>query len=308
MSRVLLVRDASHVRHRGHEGHPERPERLLAIDAALAEAELPFTELTPRDCTDAELAAVHTANHIALVKGLADTGGGSIDADTYVTRDSYAIARRAAGSTAELVSRLVRGEAKRGMALLRPPGHHATADQPMGFCLFNNVAIAARAAGKRVLIIDWDVHHGNGTQDIFYGERAVGYFSVHEYPLYPGSGAREESGEGDGAGATLNCPVPAGSGDREFLAAIDEALGDFYARIDPELVIVSAGFDAHIRDPLASCEVSTEGYAAMAERIVRRAGETPVAFVLEGGYDTRALAESVVAVARVCFLPMTDDR
>src|SRR5262249_1823307 len=155
-----------------------------------------------------------------------------------------------------------------------------------GFCLFNNVAIAARAVKQRVLIIDWDVHHGNGTQDIFYNDGTIGYFSVHEAPLYPGTGARKERGSGAGEGATLNHPVPAGSGDKEFLAAIDEALGDFYGRIHPGLVIVSAGFDAHTRDPLAGCEVTTAGYAAMAEHILKRAGSTPVAFVLEGGYDT----------------------
>ncbi len=301
MTSVLLVRDATHVRHRGQQGHPERPERVLAIDDALAQANLPFTEIEPRAVTDAELAAVHTPQHIELVRGIAAMGGGSIDADTYVTRESYDIARRAAGSTVELVQRLVAGEAKRGLALLRPPGHHATANEPMGFCLFNNVAIAARASGKRTLIIDWDVHHGNGTQDIFYRDPTVGYFSVHQWPLYPGTGSRDERGAAEGNGATLNHPVRAGSGDAEYLAAIDEALGDFYAHIAPELVIVSAGFDAHTRDPLASCEVSTAGYAAMAERILARAGETPVAFVLEGGYDTLALGESVVAVARVSF-------
>jgi acetoin utilization deacetylase AcuC-like enzyme len=171
----------------------------------------------------------------------------------------------------------------------------------MGFCLFNNVAIAARAAGVRTLIVDWDVHHGNGTQDIFYADATVGYFSVHEWPLYPGSGLRTQTGEGAGMGYTLNCPRQAGSGDAEFLAAIDEAMGAFYDKVAPQLVIVSAGFDAHTRDPLARCEVTTDGYAQMAAKILKRAGSTPVAVVLEGGYDTAALSESVVAVARACF-------
>ncbi len=225
-----------------------------------------------------------------------------IDADTYVTRDSYAIARRAAGSTVEIVTQLMRGPVqKRGLSLLRPPGHHATASQPMGFCLFNNVAVAARAAGVRTLVIDWDVHHGNGTQDIFYSDPAVGYFSVHEWPLYPGSGMRPQTGAGPGVGYTLNVPTQAGSGDSEWLAAIDEALGEFYDKVSPELVIVSAGFDAHTRDPLARCEVTTGGYAQCAAKVLKRAGATPVLFALEGGYDTEALGESVVAVARACF-------
>jgi acetoin utilization deacetylase AcuC-like enzyme len=244
---------------------------------------------------------VHTPEHIALVRMTAEHGGGMIDADTYVTPDSYAVARRAVGSTVHIVDHLMRGPAKRGMSLLRPPGHHATASQPMGFCLFNNVAVAARAANVRTLILDWDVHHGNGTQDIFYSDATVGYFSVHQSPLYPGSGSRAETGEGAGLGYTLNCPTHAGSGDNEWLAAVDEALGAFYDRVAPQLVIVSAGFDAHARDPLASCEVTTAGYAQCAAKVLERAGATPVLFALEGGYDTAALSESVVAVARACF-------
>ena len=274
---------------------------MIAIDRALDASGLRFDELPSRDATDAEILAVHAPDVLATVTAIADAGGGWIDGDTYVRKDSAAIARRAAGAVVTLVEHLLNGPTRRGLAIVRPPGHHATRASAMGFCLFNNVAIAAQASAKRTLIIDWDVHHGNGTQDIFYADPRVGYFSVHQSPLYPGTGFADERGSGAGEGATLNVPVPSGSGDDVFAKAVDQALGAFYDRIDPELVIVSAGFDAHIDDPLASCAVSTKGYGKLAANILRRAGPTPVAFVLEGGYDTDALASSVLEVARVCF-------
>ncbi|MBC7795193.1 MAG: histone deacetylase [Clostridia bacterium] len=298
---VALVRFSGHVAHVALGAHPERPERVMGIDKSLATSGLVFEELTTREATDAELLTVHTPEVLATIANLADAGGGSIDGDTYVRKASNSIARYAAGSVIALVQHLNDSSTKRGLAIVRPPGHHATAERSMGFCLFNNVAVAARVGGKRTLIIDWDVHHGNGTQDIFYADGSVAYFSVHQTPLYPGTGHAAERGSGAGKGFNLNVPVPAGSGDAVFSKAVEQALGAFYDTIDPELVIVSAGFDAHIRDPLASCEVTTQGYRRMAERILERAGETPVAFVLEGGYDVEALAESVLEVARACF-------
>lgn len=298
---VALVRYGGHIGHVASRAHPERPERVLAIDAAIDTSGLRFEEVEPRFATDAELTSVHTADVIATVRDLAAAGGGSIDGDTYVRADSYDVARMAAGSVVALTAYLLAGHAQRGLALVRPPGHHATAGRSMGFCLFNNVAIAARVCGRRTLILDWDVHHGNGTQDIFYSDNRVAYFSVHESPLYPGTGHARETGSGAGEGYNLNIPLPAGSGDAEFARAVAIALGDFYDRLSPELVIVSAGFDAHARDPLASCTVSTEGFARMARQVLKRAGTTPVAFVLEGGYDVDALSASVLAVARECF-------
>lgn len=298
---VALVRYSGHVEHRAPGSHPERPERVLAIDEALAASGLQFDELEARPATDAELLTAHAPEVLKTIAELASSGGGWIDGDTYVRPDSELVARFAAGATVALVAHLVAGRARRGLALVRPPGHHATRQRSMGFCLYNNVAIAARVAGKRTLIVDWDVHHGNGTQDIFYEDASVAYASIHESPLYPGTGRADETGRGPGAGLTYNVPVPSGSGDETYVESIEAALGELYERLLPELIIVSAGFDAHARDPLASCTVTTRGFATMAERILARAGAVPVAFVLEGGYDTGALAESVVAVARTCF-------
>jgi acetoin utilization deacetylase AcuC-like enzyme len=220
--------------------------------------------------------------------------------DTAVSAASAEVARLAAGSLVALCREVARGNLGRGFAAVRPPGHHAERDRAMGFCLFNNVAIAARylrewEAVGRVMVVDWDVHHGNGTQHLFEEDPTVFYFSVHQYPLYPGTGAADEIGRGAGRGATLNCPLPPGAGSEEFLGALERSLVPAARRFEPEFILVSAGFDAHARDPLASLEVSTEAFAE-ATRIVRRMADElargRLVSVLEGGYDLDALAES----------------
>jgi acetoin utilization deacetylase AcuC-like enzyme len=252
--------------------------------------------------TDELLCLVHDAAYVARVAEACRRGERLLDSmDTAISAESEHVARLAAGSVARLALEVGRGKFRRGFAAVRPPGHHAERDLAMGFCLFNNVAVAAahlRATGtaSRVLIVDWDVHHGNGTQHIFERDPDVFYFSVHQWPLYPGTGGRDERGIGAGVGATLNCLLSPGAGDDEFLSALRDELVPAAERFRPEFVLVSAGFDAHWRDPLAQLEVSTEAYAE-ATRIVcgiadRHAGGRLVS-MLEGGYDLDALAESV---------------
>jgi acetoin utilization deacetylase AcuC-like enzyme len=296
----------------GHEtgpGHPERPARLRAVCQATA----PFragdavrlVELESAD--DGLLELAHDAGHVARVEEACRRGETSIDSmDTAICRESASIARLAAGSVVALCRGVARGKLRRGLAAVRPPGHHAERDLAMGFCLFNNVAIAARYLRKseavgRVMIVDWDVHHGNGTQHIFEADPDVFFFSVHQSPLYPGTGARNETGRDAGQGATLNCPLSPGAGDVEFLAALRDEMVPAAERFRPDFVLISAGFDAHHADPLGGLEVSTEAYAE-ATRIVcdvanRWAGGRVVS-TLEGGYDLDALADSFVAHLR----------
>ncbi len=287
--------------------HPERPERLEAARAALARADLALTrlEVEARDASDAELLRVHEP---AYLEKLGHTAGkqGWFDADTYYCGTSAAAARRAAGAAVALVDSLLEGRASYGLGLLRPPGHHARPGSAMGFCLLNNVAVAAAHARQRgvdrVLVLDWDVHHGNGTQEMFYGDPSVLYVSLHESPFYPGTGARDELGTGDGLGFTVNLPLVAGAGDAVYVAAFERVVAPIAEQYQPELLLVSAGFDAHVRDPLAGMCVTEAGYASMLEQMLatlpdRGAGR--VALLLEGGYDLRALGSSLLATLHV---------
>lgn len=304
MSETGLILDPCFEEHDTGPGHPERPARLERVRGALEDSGLKdrCRILTPTPAEDDQLRRVHDADYIRRVGQTRAAGQTHLDSmDTAICPESDRIARLAAGSLVSLTRSVARGELARGFAALRPPGHHAERDLSMGFCLYNNVAVAARdlteAEGlSRVLIVDWDVHHGNGTQHIFEEAGDVFYFSLHQWPLYPGTGAREERGRKDGAGATLNCPLPPGSGDDAFLGALRNELVPAAERFKPEFVLVSAGFDAHRQDPLANLEVSTEAYAE-ATRIVcdladRFAGGRIVS-TLEGGYDLEALADSV---------------
>ena len=246
-----------------------------------------------------DLLAVHSAAHVDFVHGLCEAGGGAIDADTFAVPGTYEAALRAAGGAVALVDALLSGDAAFGVSALRPPGHHAERDRAMGFCFFNNVAVAARHAGlERVMIVDWDVHHGNGTNDIFHADPGVLFMSIHEWPLYPGTGPASDIGSGAGEGFTVNTPVPGGTGDLAYRSLIEHVAGGLIAAWEPQLLLVSAGFDAHRDDPLASCRVSEAGFAAMAASLRRAADSVgaPMGVVLEGGYDLGALARSMAAL------------
>ena len=298
---LLYTHPSSHRHDTG--AHPENANRLVAIEAAL-DRDRPrgLEPVEAPAATREQLLRVHTAEHIEAIESFAGAGGGMIDVDTIASADSFEAAVHAAGGAAAAAERLVGGEAQAAFCALRPPGHHAVADQAMGFCLFNNAAVAARHAidgcgADRVLILDWDVHHGNGTEAIFAETSDVLYSSIHQWPLYPGTGAAEYDGEGEGKGYTVNMPVPAGSGSEEFLALTEHVVAPIARAYEPALIMISAGYDAHRADPLASCAVETVAYGEMTAAIREVAAELGVGVLvlLEGGYAPQALAESVVA-------------
>jgi acetoin utilization deacetylase AcuC-like enzyme len=298
-------------RFREHDtgSHPENAHRLDAIMERLAgSGMLEGREIVePSEATVEDLCLVHDPEYVRLVQQVADGGGGFLDPDTYVSSRSYDVARLAAGASMLAVDRVLDGIDRCAFALVRPPGHHATRSVGMGFCLFNNAAIAARHAIDRrglmrVAIIDWDVHHGNGTQSIFLDSDQVLYISLHQWPLYPGSGRAEEAGVRYGFGFTLNVPLRPGAGDAVYLEVLDEIVAPKIASFRPELILVSAGFDAHEGDPLASMAVTTHGFGEMAARVRAYADEYcggRLVALLEGGYNPMALADSVEAVIRV---------
>jgi len=290
-------------------GHPESPERLQAARAQLERhgvlRDVALKEPEPVD--PAEVERVHGAGQIRAIRALAADGGGWVDGDTFVAPASYDAALRAAGAAVEACGAVLAGRQENAFALVRPPGHHAMANRSMGFCLFNNVAIAAAwalAAGgvERVLVVDFDVHHGNGTQDIFYERADVCFLSTHQWPLYPGTGRVQEAGVGAGQGYTLNLPLPARCDDGVYVRAFDEVLAPLARRYRPELILVSAGYDAHWRDPLASMRLTVEGYVALVERLRALAAELcggRLVLVLEGGYNLEAVGAAVVATCQV---------
>ncbi len=280
--------------------HPERPERF---DAALSGVKgLDLMPLAPRKATDDEIALCHTPQYIATVKRDVASGVGDLSTgDTQICAASLEVALHAAGGVLSAVDAVFEGQARNAFCIVRPPGHHATPDRGMGFCIFNNVAIAARYAQRkhgagRVLIADWDVHHGNGTQDIFYADGSVFFFSTHQYPWYPGTGRSEEIGYADGEGTTLNCPFPAGAGREEIVGAFRGKLAPAADRFNPDFVLISAGFDSRAGDPLGGFRLADADFAEltgiMLEIAVKHAGGRIVA-VLEGGYDLTGLASAV---------------
>ncbi len=298
----VLLRHPSSLEHETG-AHPESPRRIVAIERALDERDWLGWEvrLSPA-ASRAAIEAVHPAAHVDRIEALAARGGGMLDMDTTVSSGSWEAALHAAGGVVAMVDALLGAEgAAVAASLHRPPGHHATAGRAMGFCLFNNVAIAAQHAldacgARRVLIVDWDVHHGNGTNDIFYARDDVLFCSIHQWPLYPGTGRETDAGVGPGEGYTVNLPVPGGSGDTTFVSLLEHVVRPLAALYAPDLVLVSAGYDAHADDPLASCFVTDAGYVAMSASVRAMADElgVPLGIVLEGGYDLGALARGVV--------------
>jgi acetoin utilization deacetylase AcuC-like enzyme len=304
--RVAFYDDPAFREHDSGAGHPERPERLEAFVSGLRKERLleRLVALRPRPATSAELLRVHTEKHIASV---ATSEGRTVrfDPDTQAGPHSYAAALLAAGAVVDAVDRVKKGEIDRALCAVRPPGHHATAGRAMGFCLFNNVAVAAAQALhlglRRVMIVDFDVHHGNGTQDIFYSDRRVLYVSSHAFPFYPGTGALAEVGEGEGKGFTVNLPMPPGFGDQEYARVYRTIVEPIGRAFDPELVLVSAGFDAHRGDPLAGMDLTREGYGELTDvclGIAAGSAKGRVVAALEGGYDLGAIAGAAAAVAK----------
>ena len=285
--------------------HPERKERLQRIMRSL-ESSGTLARLAPIEATplDAELlSTMHDPNYIKRVEMVAESGGGMLDPDTYVNPRSYEAALMAVGGLINAVEAVLLGQVDNAFALVRPPGHHALRDQGMGFCLFNNVALAAQYAIEkhclsRILIADFDVHHGNGTQDAFYERADVLYFSTHQYPHYPGTGHWRERGQREGEGYTVNVPLPYGVGDEGYAQAFEEILLPLARRYNPQLILVSAGYDAHWADPLAGMRLSTAGFHRLTTALVSLADELcqgRLVLTLEGGYDLSALSHSVLA-------------
>jgi acetoin utilization deacetylase AcuC-like enzyme len=286
--------------------HPDSPERLLAIERRLEAAGwLGWERREAPAAGEAELELVHSRAHVASIRELAASGGGAVDPDTFVGEASWEAALRAAGAACAMTRALLGGEAAAGFCGVRPAGHHAEPERAMGFCLFDNVAIAADLAIRelgvdRVLVLDWDVHHGNGTVEAFRGRDDVLVAGIHQEGIYPGTGSIADMGSGAGEGYTINLPVPAGSEEGLWLSLLEHVILAVAAEFEPQLVLVSAGFDAHRDDPLAGCRLDASSFAAMACQVRDFAAErgAPVGAVLEGGYAPAALAESVEATIR----------
>jgi acetoin utilization deacetylase AcuC-like enzyme len=307
MAPPVLLRHPSSLEH-DTGAHPESPRRIVAIERALAERDwLGWeTRLSPA-AARAKIEAIHPAHHVDRIEALCRRGGGMIDMDTTVSPGSFEAALHAAGGAIAMVDALLGAEGAPAVASLhRPPGHHAEPALAMGFCLFDNVAIGAQHAldehgARRVMIVDWDVHHGNGTNAIFHDRDDVLFCSIHQAPLYPGTGPASDVGHGRGEGFTVNLPVPGGSGDAVFLSHLEHVVGPLARSYEPDLLLVSAGYDAHADDPLASCVVTDAGYAGIAASLRATADGLgiPLGIVLEGGYDLGALARCVVATLEI---------
>jgi acetoin utilization deacetylase AcuC-like enzyme len=286
--------------------NPDTPERLRAIERALAAHTLPgWGRRAAPVATQAELQLIHSPRLIQQILDLAILGGGPVDADTYVGEASYRAGLHAAGAACEMTRVLMAGEAMYGFCAVRPPGHHAEPDRAMGFCLFNNVAIAAELAIRelgvdRVLILDWDVHHGNGTAEAFRQRDDVLYASIHQSGIFPGTGPLSDVGSGAGEGYTINLPVPVGAEGELWLSLLEHIILPAAQAFEPDLLLVSAGFDAHLADPIGECRLESECFAEMTRHVrdLARAMRVPVGMVLEGGYEPVALAESVCATLR----------
>jgi acetoin utilization deacetylase AcuC-like enzyme len=315
MEELAIFYPSGHQAH-SKSGHPERPERVEVIWAALKKADWwgRAVQVSPLDVPIAVLHAVHTPAYLNLLE-LSCRRSGQLDADTYTTPKSWNLAHQAAGGAITVAEAVWQREAKRGLALCRPPGHHAMRGQGMGFCLLNNIALAAeyliqKQAAKRLAIVDLDLHHGNGTQDIFWRRADVFYLSTHQSPFYPGSGWLEEIGQSEGQGYTANFPLPPGSGDTSFLTIMDTLILPLLDRYKPEMVLVSYGFDIHWLDPLGQILATVDGYARLIEKLATWSDvhcQGKLAIILEGGYDLDAAAACTLAVTNAMLGEAWDD-
>jgi acetoin utilization deacetylase AcuC-like enzyme len=304
---AVLLFDDKMLAHDTGEQHPERADRLVAIHQTLKSADLDRVEWqTPTPATREAIERVHAADHIAQVEELRGQSG-RLDPDTVLSPSSVDAAYLAAGAAIDAVDIVHRDPAVSPFALVRPPGHHAEADKSMGFCIFNNIAIAAAYAAaeldyKRILVVDWDVHHGNGTHDSFYDRSDIFVFNTHRYPFYPGTGEADETGLGNGAGYTANVPLPAGMADGDYKHAFETVLQPIADSYEPDLVLVSAGFDSHRLDPLGGMEVTADGFGwlcTMVQRIADEHADGRLALILEGGYSLDGLSRSVMKCVEV---------
>lgn len=305
MAKSAVVVDRDYLKHFPGESHPERPERIqVLLDLAEGLDKSQFQLLEPKAARRADVESTHEPEHVRLVESTSKANRYALDGDTITCRDSYAVSLLAVGGFLRVLDSIAAREIQNGFALVRPPGHHALRGRAMGFCLFNTMAIGAEYlkrnyGAKRILIMDWDVHHGNGTQDAFYDDPSVLFVSTHQFPYYPGSGAVNEVGVGAGEGFTVNIPLPAGCSDIEYLQVFQEIVVPAVEKFTPEWILVSAGFDPHRRDPLGGMAVTEEGFAIMAQQLLALADRfagSRIAFLLEGGYDLAGLRNSVAAV------------
>ena len=302
---TAVVHHPIYKKHDTGPGHPETPLRYEVVMDALRDDQSfweSLVEITPEKASKGLIQAAHTPQHFKVVEQAVEQGYDHLDADTTISMQSFDASLFAAGGACAAVDAVIQGVAKNAFVAVRPPGHHATAERAMGFCLFNNVAIAARHAHNRykeidrIAVIDWDVHHGNGTQGIFYDDPNVYFFSMHQYPWYPGTGSRGETGHGRGLGATINIPVKANTDAGEQLRMFEAALEDISKKFRPDLVMISAGFDAHLTDPLGQLQLEDDDYISMTRTVTQWADETcggRIVSCLEGGYNLKTLGLTV---------------
>ena len=302
---TALVHHSIYEKHDTGPGHPEMPERYrVVIDAIKSDDPLfnSITEITPEKASQGHIQAAHTKEHFKRVEGAFASGLDRLDMDTVISMQSFDASLFAVGGAIKAVDAVMEGIATNAFVAVRPPGHHATAERTMGFCIFNNVAVAARYAQnkyqeiERVAIIDWDVHHGNGTQGIFYSDPSVFFFSMHQYPWYPGTGSRGETGQGKGLGSTLNVPVRAFTNSADQLSAFEASIEEINSNFKPDMIFISAGFDAHRTDPLGQLKLEDPDYVSMTRTIINWADEVcggRVVSCLEGGYNLDTLGETV---------------